>query len=211
MSDEHVKYGYCCWRAKWSGLHLPADVEVDPWSEEAAHDTRAHCVAHVTERELTLLRAVNTRADGVIKQLPKKLSEWNCGHDWPYGPNISLMMRVRLLDWAEARGLRQSRKPTCGGACLRWVRLGYCRKYECDEHLAHNARLIDHVSWWRTADEKSWCLVSQPYSKVEWVTEELSRLDLGDDVHVKVREDSWYGHGTVIVEMWGGEVGGAAR
>lgn len=125
--------------------------------------------------------------------------------DWPYGAH-EVETQARLLKWLETEDLRWVRKGPHyhDGGCFRWVRLGYCRKTECGESTrSFRDFWVDHVSYWRSPDKKRWVLVAQPYQRVEDAIEDTRWIRGEPGIRLEVRGDSWYGHSTVFVGLWG--------
>lgn len=172
-------------------------------SGSPAHARKGHyaCREHMTTRERNRVERVRSRA---IK-LGLGGSCHTDGVCWPYGPNINLCAREALVDWMERENLQPANGPT-HHHCLRWVKLGYCKKFTCDQKLSHDEMFMDHVTYWRGAGRNSSrrVLVTQPYMKVQDVVNETLLLTLEDNVHVEVHDRSWYGFGTTFIGLWGG-------
>lgn len=145
-------------------------------------DDGRRCHRHMTPADRTLVAELDKRAPGVgIKP-----------DAWPYGADIDVRSRRRLLDWAEHYELRRS-KTTCGGVC--WLHSGRCQRSDC---WTGHSRWMDHVTRW-SRNGKPALLLAQPYHL------EVSQLrPLLDDEALKVLVSArgWYGWGTVAIEVW---------
>lgn len=148
-------------------------------------DGRFACRRHRTEREAALLAEADRRAVAV------GLRGGSGGVEWPYGPNVHLGSRLRMLDWAETYGLRLSH----GRTCLGWVASGRCGRGQC--RAQSHADWMDHITTWQGEDRR--VLVSQPYGLTGKGKAALD--DLRDAFSVRVHSESWYGHGTVQIEV----------
>lgn len=120
--------------------------------------------------------------------------------DWPYGC-VDTATRERLLTWLEHEDLYWATMPTYH-ECTRWVRLGYCRKMRCSEEIHRIGSWFDHSSYWKSKDGHRRVLVSQPYSTIEYVWEDIAYLHNDHRLRLEVREDAWYGRYTVFIGLW---------
>ncbi|MEV4542275.1 hypothetical protein [Micromonospora echinaurantiaca] len=142
------------------------------------------CRRHATPEQQNLAADIDAHADelGVLN-----------GEDWPYGPNIDVESRGRLLDWAEHHQLRLARTQ-CQG--LHWLARGRCGVRVCNR-LGH---WMDHVTRWNRFGEPA-LILAQPYRLHGDDMVELGQL-AADGLHVWVHTHGWYGWGTVAVEVW---------
>lgn len=145
------------------------------------------CPRHTTDADRALLDQLDGRgkARGVT---PGR---------WPYGPNLDVPTRERMLDWAERHDLRLS---TRGRRCLHWLRKGRCAVAECLDDFLHRD-WMDHVTTW-TRHGRPAVLVAQPYHLRDDDAADLADLDDDPALHVQVSDESWYGHGTWFVGVW---------
>jgi hypothetical protein len=118
---------------------------------------------------------------------------------WPYGPNIDLWSRTRLVNWAKRHGLKVARQ----GAplCLNWLEKGQCRG--CDiRGQGHDEFRLDHMSGW-TLNGLPAVIVNHPYSLSD---RDFSLLATTGEQHPGLRMSmpgvSWYGNATIQVEVW---------
>ena len=159
-------------------------------------DGRRVCWRHTTEDDRGLLFDLDKRAAGRGLKLDRN-SPFLAPLDrvWPYGPNVDVTARIRMLDWAEAHDLRLSH----GNRCLHWLRTGRCAVTTCQLDPPHY-RWMDHVTTW-TRNGKPAVLVAQPYNLDADSFNDLAALsDLG--LTVEITRNSWYGHDTTFVGVW---------
>ena len=116
------------------------------------------------------------------------------GGRWPYGANVDMESRERLVGWAETLGLVLARP---SHKCLTWVREGRCRARICGLHGGP----WDHISCWKY-DGKPALLLAQPYGVDGSDIPELAPLIADPHISISIVGDNWYGHGTVGVEVW---------
>ncbi|MGW6502947.1 hypothetical protein [Nonomuraea angiospora] len=122
---------------------------------------------------------------------------------WPYGPNIDLTSRVRLVNWAKKHGLKVARHDA--PLCLKWLENGRCRG--CDvKGPGHDEFRLDHMSGW-TRNGRPAVIINHPY----FVTDrdfELLATAVRDHPGLRVSMPGfgWYGHATVQVEVWNKDV-----
>lgn len=158
---------------------------------------RKVCGRHATPEEHALRSELDERAPAIgIKSDADGLL-------WPYGQNIDVETRARMLAWAEAHQLRLGNP---GHRCLRWLRKGRCggivRGDLCRE--VEGYRWMDHVTCWIRA-RKPAVLVSQPYGLGDISRSQLAELDADPALQVEISTDAWYGHGTTFVGVWRAE------
>lgn len=161
------------------------------------------CWRHATPEDRARVQEYDRRG----KAIGLEAAGWQSAEKltWPYGPNISVESRGRMLDWAEAYGLRLAHP---SHTCLRWLRKGRCMVAVCDSYRSHPS-WWDHLTTWNR-DGKSAVLVSQPYGLTDDDRADLARLDAEPGIHVEIRPDSWYGLGTTFVGVWHAGVHAAA-
>ncbi len=161
------------------------------------------CFQHASPAQEQLVDDLDIRAPGIGLLRPQGLANfWGDLYGWPYGPNIDVAARSRMLDWAEANGLRRSRR---AHACVQWLRTSRCN-YDCgieDRHLAPGAAWMDHLSSW-TRNGQPAVLVAQPYALSGEDVEALGVLSEEPGLRLEVRPPgtSWYGWGTWFVGVW---------
>lgn len=144
--------------------------------------------------------ALDTRAPaiGLLKRRVPTPVTLDC-FVWPYGPNIDVAARGRLLDWAERHRLRLSNR---GDGCLHWLVTGRCTEPECSPRAA---AWMDHVTAW-TRDGEPAVLVAQPYVLEDDDKADLVGLAGEPSIRVEAEQTgSWYGHGTWFVGLWRAE------
>lgn len=146
------------------------------------------CPRHITLAQRELLADLDRRAAGVgVKD-----------GLWPYGPNIDVESRARMVEWAEAEGYKLA---TPRAQCLHWLvgKQRHCVARQ--DHYHHDGQIdrwtmgaLDHPTMW-TRDGKPALILGQPYhSPPEGWAEEITAAW---PVHVEVAESApWYGAGT---------------
>ncbi|GGM27890.1 hypothetical protein GCM10011608_10900 [Micromonospora sonchi] len=161
----------CC---EYRGLFYPGHIK--------------RCRQHATPEQRALAAETEDRAAalGVL-----------AGQGWPYGPNIDVESRLRLLDWADANGLRLA-NTRCQG--LHWLTRGRCAVRICNR-LGH---WMDHVTRWNWGGRPA-LILAQPYHLTGDCEAQLGQL-AADGLRVSVGDDGWYGWGTVAVEVWDADV-----
>ena len=98
-------------------------------------------------------------------------------------------MQENLITWAEERNLKYSPR----GHCLHWLTKGCCESDWCGQEAWMN-----HVTGW-TRNGKPALLISQPRATN---FAELAEAGKRHGLKIKISENEWYGHGTVVVEIW---------
>ncbi len=143
------------------------------------------CRRHATPKQRALVTELDARANhlGVLN-----------GGEWPYGPNIDVEARARLLDWADGYGLRLA-KTSCQN--LHWLARGRCGVRLCNRL----GRWMDHVTRWNRGGEPA-LILAQPYGLSGEDVAEVGQLAADEGLHVSVDARGWYGWGTVAVEVW---------
>lgn len=113
---------------------------------------------------------------------------------WPYGPNIYIDMRQRMVEWAERHGLTYApRAPRC----VDWPRFGRCR------HDGHTwVGWLDHVTAWKR-DGQPAALLAQPYVLSD--DDIAAIVELAGDSRLFVDVEpahGCYGGGTRPIAVW---------
>lgn len=122
------------------------------------------------------------------------------GDQWPYGPNIDPVARVKMVAWAEKNGLRLTWPKH---RCLHWLRSGRCNVGHCDYvKNTSDPRYVwmDHVSCWNR-DGRPAMLVCQPYGVSETDRLILDDIALAYDIDVQIGPTGWYGHNTTFITL----------
>lgn len=178
--------GDACCPERLTGLRFP--------------DGRVRCIGHATDTDLELVDALDTRAAGIGLRRTTGRSPFSA-YAWPYGPNVDVAARARMLDWAEGHRLRLAQR---GHRCLRWLRTGRCRW--CDAGDGAGLRpWLDHVTTW-TRDGAPAVLVAQPYHLDGQDLEDLAVVTDDPALRLELAEHgSWYGHGTWYIGIWRAE------
>jgi hypothetical protein len=114
---------------------------------------------------------------------------------WPYGADIDVGSRQRLVGRAQRYGLKLA-KTSCSG--LHWLDGERCPSGGCHGGLG---RWADHVTRW-TFDGRPALLLAQPYSINNDHLITLGALAARDDLDVHVGNHSWYGYRTIEVAVW---------
>lgn len=143
------------------------------------------CSRHATMSDRSLVAELDAQAATI---------GIDASNPWPYGPNVDVPSRQAMLEWAGKRGLRLSPR----GRCLRWLRRGRCVD---TAYVACNETWHDHVTGWNR-DGRAAVLVSQPYGISDGAVRELGSIAADASLYVNVSAHSWYGHGTVLIEVW---------
>lgn len=167
----------CC---KWSGYLYSPEVQ--------------RCWKHATPEQRELVDGLDRRARG------QGILEMHGGKPlWPYGPNINVEARSRMLEWTEFYDLRRAGRRVHG--CLHWLRTGRCGRLGCLAEFTQRYGWADHVTAWNRGRTPK-VLVAQPYGLSDKGRRELQELDKEPDLRVEIREDSWYGCGTTFIGIW---------
>lgn len=171
------------------------------------------CPRHATEEQRARVRAVDARAlaHKTVHRVPVKyrqdIPRW-FQLEWPYGPNIDVVAREALCDWAEPRGLRLYKRGDHG----RFLRIpqpdrwgtwpeSVPESFRLGGYMpAHILRWGDHVTAW-TRDKKPAVLISQPYGCPPGVLDGLVRDGAAVGLRVLITP-GWYGHGATGIEVW---------
>lgn len=154
------------------------------------------CELHATTSQVERVRQLDARAAGIGLQRDRHGGEfWT--YLWPYGPNIDVDARARVLDWAEREQLRMA--PLRRRRCLCQLRHGRCVRLHDDEPDVLHWR--DHASLWLAGDSPA-MLVAQPYRITGDDVEQLDALAEDPELEVNISANSsWYGHGTWFIEV----------
>ena len=121
--------------------------------------------------------------------------------NWPYGPNIDLSSRVRMVAWAKERGLKAAR--LSAPLCLKWLEKGTCRG--CGTRSGHDEFRIDHVSGW-TLDGTPAVIVNHPYDLGDDDIKRLAAVSDNPALSVSSPGSGWYGAWTIQVDVWNSAV-----
>lgn len=202
-------------------------------------DGRRTCIRHASAEHRALVDELDRHAAGIgLRRDGGGRDVWDrwC---WPYGPNIDVPARQRLVEWAEEHELRLSRN---AHHCLTWLSTGRCSG-GCDDELAyasvpppaqlepdtarafmegrpppvlsqpwsHRGAWCDHLTAW-TQDGYPAVLVAQPYAFEEHDRREVDTLAArsGGRVRAEVTRGGWYGHDTYFVGLWALPLAGVA-
>ena len=162
-------------------------------------DGGRRCYEHATEDDFALLIDLDDMAlaIGLTKSRPWPGTYWNTRADWPYGPNIDVAARARLLKWAHEHHVQLAPRRVVG--CLDWL-LGR----RCSKRCLREGRSgwLDQVTAW-TRDDEPAVLVAQPYHLDSDDYAQLQAISELDGVRVELKADgSWYGHRTWFVGVW---------
>jgi hypothetical protein len=158
-------------------------------------DGPRHCVRHATEEERALLDELDERGRAAGISVGKIVPEPGNRIAWPYGPNVDVGTRIRMLDWAEEHGLRLAQPRH---RCLNWIRKGRCNGSGC---YGSQPRWMDHVTTWTRHGEPA-VFVAQPYNLSEFDTEVLALLSEDPDLYVEIRGDAWYSEAAIFIGVW---------
>lgn len=120
---------------------------------------------------------------------------------WPYGPNIDLSSRVRLVAWAKHRGLRAAQRSA--PLCLKWLEEGSCRG--CGTRSGHDEFRIDHMSGW-TLDGIPAVIVNHPYHLGADDIKRLAAVSENPALSVSSPGSGWYRASTIQVDVWNSAV-----
>ncbi|MDI6912211.1 hypothetical protein [Nocardioides sp.] len=188
-------------RCRYAGLIFP--------------DGRRCCYYHATEADERLVDELDARAPG-IGLVRDGRGDWGCTFGWPYGPNLYMATRQRLLEWAEPLGLRRSLR---GHACRAWLTTGRRCYGACrtDDQVAGwpvapgtasdlNPMPLswpDHISTW-TRDGEPAVIVAQPYhlDDVDYAHLGVIAADPAVRLEALPPGRSWYGARTYFLAVW---------
>lgn len=118
---------------------------------------------------------------------------------YPYGPNVYVDARLRMLDWAEENSLTYV--PSERYACVQWLLGLPCRRARCYATTTGRRHWSDHLSGW-LRDGRPAVLVAQPYVVTAEGEESLSYIGEHPLLSVERRPSGWYGNGTGFVGVW---------
>jgi hypothetical protein len=116
------------------------------------------------------------------------------GGGWPYGVTDKAQ-QGRLLEWAEARGVKFS--PSA--RCLHWIAGRRCPEICREGHMSRCG--MDHLTGW-TRDGKPAILVSQPYVQSAESIAALGAAAAEMGLETRIDGSGWYGHGTICIEFY---------
>lgn len=153
---------------------------------------------------------IHPRARRLCGDCPACLLAWDRDNDlrvravgiadgnWPYGPNIDIQSRERLLSWAIVNCLKEARP---NARCLHWLvgKVRHCsaRRDSFDHPGVVNRwgdRELDHPTYW-TRNGKPALILAQPYQMpgAEWA----QMIESNWPVKVELADRGpWYGFGT---------------
>jgi len=153
---------------------------------------RRVCGRHTSPDDAALLDALDVRGRAIgIKR-----------SRYPYGPNIDVDSRERMLDWAEAEGITAA--PLERHVCLSWILERPCRRARCYLTTTARQQFADHLSGW-LRDGKPAGLVSHPYALDKAGTDALAAITTHHQLSLEVRGEGWYGSSTYQVAIWRAE------
>lgn len=158
-------------------------------------DGNVRCYPHATEADRRLVNELDGRGLDVGLRRTRD-GRWGQGLAWPYGPNVDVAARARMLDWAGAHGL-QLADPR--HRCLDWLRGGRCARATC--RSGPRAAWMDHVTAW-THGGKPAAFVAQPYHLSVGDVAGLDGIGTAPELSIEIRSESWYGHGAWFVGIW---------
>ncbi len=161
---------------------------------------RRACSEHATKQDRELVALLDERAPNAGLRRNPGPARWGARLHWPYGPNIDVNARGRMLDWAEGQGLRLARPDH---VCVPWITDGRCYRRRCERYRAAQGRgwWLDHVSAWSRGGRPA-LLLAQPYQLAPEDITGLELLDADPEMTVVLGASGWYGHGTYSVEVW---------
>lgn len=156
------------------------------------------CWHHTDEAGRALLIDLDKRAARIGVPLPPAGDRWYSikllDRLWPYGPNVNIDMRQRMVAWAERHGLTLAPRAT---RCLHWLRTG-----RCTEGGHPRQHWQDHVTAWKRHGQPA-VLLAQPYGLAAEDIDHLVAIEADPLLHVDVDPDhGWYGFGTRPVAIW---------
>lgn len=154
-------------------------------------DYTRSCYRHAGEHWQRVWDATDARAESVLGK-----------RGWPYGPNIDLGSRLRLVAWADEHQLKRSgitRDPA------KAIMYGTGRKLKTHGFQNFsNPFWMDHVTLWNR-DGKLACLLAQPYAESDRWDDELKSLVQAYpelELHMGGQGSGWYGSGAISIELW---------
>lgn len=146
-------------------------------------DRRKRCARHQTATERALIVELDRSAKPILGAI-----------GWPYGADIDIAARQRLIQWADARHVVRG-KTSCQG--LHWLRTGRCDRRPCPRI----AQWMDHVTHWKAHGGPA-LILAQPYHVYNDGLTQLGELAAAEDLTMQLEGDGWYGYGTVSIELW---------
>lgn len=194
-------------------------------------DGHRACIRHASAEQRALVDELDRHAAGIgLRRDRGGRDAWD-RWAWPYGANVDVLTRLRLVEWAERHGLKLSRN---AHHCMTWLTTGRCAR-GCGGALAfasvpppsqrepETARAFmegrpppvspqpwalrgawcDHLTAW-TRDGDPAVLVAQPYAFDEQDQQEVDALAAGSGgrVRAQVERGGWYGPDTYFVGLW---------
>lgn len=149
------------------------------------------CIRCQNTEQRELLAWLDGRATGVLKSAHSEVA-------WPYGPNVSVQMRIDLLDWAEHHDVKIGDTGCRSG--LHWLDKGRCGK----QHCGTPPRFYEHTTKWlsRTTGKPS-LVLTQPYEISAPSPAQVQALIAPfPSLSAEIGPRGWYGRGTVGVYIW---------
>ncbi|GIF16604.1 hypothetical protein [Actinoplanes teichomyceticus] len=146
-------------------------------------DGRKRCAKHATAEDKALTAELNQAARPILGSL-----------HWPYGADVDIAARQRLVTWANKHKLRlaQSR---CRQ--LHWLRTNRCTEDPCNRL----GRWMDHLTHWQAYGGPA-LLLAQPYNIGTQAITQLGEIAATDEFTLQITADHWYGYDTIAVEIW---------
>jgi hypothetical protein len=157
------------------------------------------CRHHLTAEQKALVEELDVR--GITIGLRRDTTDGTL--NWPYGPNIDVPSRLAMVGWAEGLGLRRATGQQLN--CVCWPTSN--RRSRCECGLGETAygkpdHIWDHVTHWKHRDGGRAVIVLQPYNVTDTGRAILDRWNTREDVHIEIRDNAWYGHGTTFIGIW---------
>ncbi|MCD0445798.1 D-lyxose/D-mannose family sugar isomerase [Glycomyces sp. A-F 0318] len=177
---------HCCPRGAQAGIQF----------DESGSRT---CRRHYSSEQASLIQDLDRRgtAIGLSRDDADQLR-------WPASANTDVQARTALTTWAESHRLRRSQgQPVLH--CVCWPTSHRRSRCECG-HNGTQFYLCDatfgHLTHWSTPAGERAVLVYQPYQITDAGRAILDEWNARNDVHIEIRDDAWYGHGTTFIGIW---------
>lgn len=146
-------------------------------------DRAKRCAQHRTATENALVTELDRSARPILGTL-----------GWPYGADVDIATRQRLIAWATERGVTRARTQ-CQE--LHWLLTGRCNTRPC-----HRLGLwMDHVTRW-SAHGGPALILAQPYGLRGDAVAHIGDLANTEELTFNIDGDGWYGYNTVAIEIW---------
>lgn len=183
IKNEQESSAAACPRCRYSGVLFP--------DEQRRCPTHASPEQHAEVTELDRAAEAAGLRRAVVGDAFRRFA-------WPYGPNIDVSARGRLLEWMTAHRLQPA--PPERSRCVCQIVHGRCKRPHADDFELLGWR--DHSTLWMRGGRPA-VLVAQPYQLTPYDVERLAALDAHAGIHLELRgEGSWYGHGTWFIGVW---------